>query len=256
MLLSLAQDIVTGPSYRAWLLGGTVVKHKFWHNRWARKEIGFHEGKVNQYLQAYWPALGRPGAPVFVPLCGKARDLWWLSQRGHPVIGVELSEIACREFFEEASVKVEAKPGGPFTRYVHNDLQLWCGDFFQLMPGDLSAIQLVYDRAALIALPPEMRPGYAAHLTAILPGQAEMLLITLDYRNDEMQGPPFNVSDAEVRELYGSGWTIDQLLTASLAEDHPFAKRKGLSGATESVFRLRKTGSQRQDSRILENASD
>lgn len=216
------------------------MEHEFWHARWERKEIGFHEGTVNYYLREHWPELVRHGdETVFVPLCGKAHDMWWLHDQGHPVIGVELSEIACKDFFEEGRTKAMVGPGQPFTRFIHDSLELWCGDLFQLVPDDLKHVRLVYDRAALIALPPHMRPEYVQHLNAILPEQAAILLITLDYQNDEMKGPPFNVSDAEVHALYGQDYEIEHVVTNLLPRDHPFAKRKGLSGASESVFRLR-----------------
>ncbi|ONF43125.1 thiopurine S-methyltransferase [Marinobacter lutaoensis] len=214
------------------------MEHEFWHQRWANNEIGFHEGTVNQYLHDHWPELaGTRTDTVLVPLCGKSHDMWWLHDRGHPIIGVELSDIACKDFFEEAGEKAQVHPGEPFTRFRHDDLQLWCGDFFQLVPDDVKHVRLVYDRAALIALPPEMRRRYVAHLTAILPEGTRILLITLDYRAN-IQGPPFNVSDDEVRELYGQDYDIEPILTNNLGNDHPFAKRRGLAEATESVFRL------------------
>lgn len=216
------------------------MEHQFWHERWAKKEIGFHEGTVNQYLHDHWPELaGNNSDAVFVPLCGKAHDMWWLHDRGHPVLGVELSEIACKDFFEEAGEKAKVHPGEPFTTFKHDDLEIWCGDFFQLAPDDLKHIRLIYDRAALIALPPSMRQKYVEHLTAIIPDGARVLLITLDY-DTEIKGPPFNVSNDEVRELYGLDYDIEHVLTNTLAKDHPFAKRRGLEGASESVFRLTK----------------
>ncbi|MDV3502677.1 thiopurine S-methyltransferase [Marinobacter sp. M-5] len=216
------------------------MEHEFWHERWAKKEIGFHEGTINQYLHDHWPELAGNGKEaVLVPLCGKAHDMWWLHDRGHPIIGVELSDIACKDFFEEASEKAMVRPGEPFTRFKHDDLEIWCGDFFQLVPDDLKHIRLVYDRAALIALPPHMRKGYVDHLTAVIPDGTRILLITLDY-DTEIKGPPFNVSDSEVHELYSGDFEIEHILTNTLAKDHPFTKRKGLSGATESVFRLLK----------------
>ncbi|WP_166253850.1 thiopurine S-methyltransferase [Marinobacter salicampi] len=216
------------------------MEHEFWHARWERKEIGFHEGTVNYYLREHWPELVKQGnETVFVPLCGKAHDMWWLHDQGHPVIGVELSEIACKDFFEEGQTKAMVRPGQPFTRFIHDSLELWCGDLFQLVPDDLKHVRLVYDRAALIALPPHMRPEYVQHLNAVLPAQAAILLITLDYQNEEMKGPPFNVSDAEVHTLYGQDYEIEHVVTNLLPKDHPFAKRKGLSGASETVFRLR-----------------
>ncbi|WP_339781366.1 thiopurine S-methyltransferase [uncultured Marinobacter sp.] len=216
------------------------MEHEFWHERWSKKEIGFHEGSVNKFLYDHWPELSGGGAEsVFVPLCGKAQDMWWLHDRGHSVIGVELSEIACKDFFAEAGEKALVHPGEPFTTFRHDNLELWAGDFFQLAPDDLKDIRLVYDRAALIALPPSLRKAYAEHLTAIIPDGTRILLITLDY-NTRITAPPFNVSDDEVRELYSADYDIQHILTNTLASDHPFTKRKGLIGATESVFRITK----------------
>jgi len=216
------------------------MEHQFWHERWAKKEIGFHEGTVNQYLHDHWPELAGNGTgTVLVPLCGKAHDMWWLHDRGHAVIGVELSDVACKDFFEEGLEKAKVHPGEPFTKFAHDDLQLWCGDFFQLVPEDLKHVRLVYDRAALIALPPHMRQDYVDHLTAVIPDGTRILLITLDYDTD-IKGPPFNVSDEEVLKLYSADYEIEHILTNTLAKDHPFTKRKGLAGATESVFRLSK----------------
>lgn len=224
------------------------MDHEFWHTRWERQETGFHEGSVNRYLHDHWGELTSRGSEtVLVPLCGKARDLWWLHDQGHPVIGVELSEIACKDFFEESDTRARVHPGQPFTRFSHDNLELWCGDFFQLVPEDLRHVRLVYDRAALIALPPSMRADYVAHLNAVLPDQAAILLITLDYNNDEMKGPPFNVSDEEVYRLYGPDYDIEHVLTNTLAKDHPFARRRGLSNATESVFRLRRNAGSRSE---------
>lgn len=217
------------------------MEHEFWHERWANKEIGFHEGTVNQYLHDHWPELvDKSDETVLVPLCGKAHDMWWLNDRGHPVIGVELSKVACKDFFEEAQEKAKVHPGEPFIKFTHGDLELWCGDFFQLVPEDLKHIRLVYDRAALIALPPHMRQTYVEHLTAIIPDGTRILLITLDYDDGRIEGPPFNVSNDEVRKLYEEDYEIEHILTNTLAKDHLFAKRRGLEGATESVFRLRK----------------
>ncbi|WP_100638331.1 thiopurine S-methyltransferase [Marinobacter salexigens] len=216
------------------------MEHEFWHERWSKKEIGFHEGSVNKYLYEHWPELSGGGTEgVFVPLCGKAHDMWWLHDRGHPVIGVELSEIACKDFFAEAGEKAMVHPSEPFTTFKHENLQLWCGDFFQLVSEDLQYTRLVYDRAALIALPASMRKAYVDHLTAIIPEGTRILLITLDY-GTKITPPPFNVSDDEVRELYSPDYNIEHILTNTLASDHPFTKRKGLASATESVFRLTK----------------
>lgn len=220
------------------------MEHEFWHERWERNEIGFHEGRANPFLRDFWPRLSATGKEsVLVPLCGKAQDMWWLRERGHRVIGVELNENACRAFFEEAGrepAELAGERDPRFIRFGERELQLWCGDFFKLRLEDLRDIQLVYDRAALIALPPQMRSDYVSHLSGLLPAGARTLLITLDYETGKIKGPPFNVSDAEVERLYGPHHHIQHLFSSALGRDHPFIKRKGLADATESVFLLQK----------------
>ena len=218
------------------------MEHEFWHARWERREIGFHQEKINRYLHEHWSELVGPAkGPVLIPLCGKSHDIWWLHDRGHPVLGVELSSIACKDFFEEAVEKATVSPGSPFTRFRHDDtLELWCGDFFQLAPADVKHVHWVYDRAALIALPPDTRKRYVNHLSAILPEKVGVLLITLNYNSAEMTGPPFSVSDEEVYGLYNTDFTVELLSQVTLDKDDPFCERKGLSGAGESVFRLHK----------------
>lgn len=214
----------------------------FWHARWQNNEIGFHEGQANTWLTTYWPQLSpeTQSGKVLVPLCGKTHDLHWLVTQGHPVLGVELSEIACQDFFKEAGLHVEPTPCGAHLRFQSGALNLLCGDFFQLDRESAADIRRVYDRAALIALPPAMREAYARHLSTLLPDGTEMLLITLDYPEGQMKGPPFNVSDAEVKRLYGDAFDIEQLAHIPMDEANDFARRRGLSGASEGVFRLKK----------------
>ncbi|MEJ2059725.1 MAG: thiopurine S-methyltransferase [Gammaproteobacteria bacterium] len=214
---------------------------EFWHDRWTHNEIGFHQQQFNLHLQQHWTSLkAEYGSRVFVPLCGKSLDLLWLAGEGHRVLGVELSPIAVEAFFEENNLTPNVESFSNFTIYRLDEIEILCGDFFDLVPDDLQGVQAVYDRASLIALPPEMRALYAVHMRRLLkPGVSE-LLITLDYPQEEMQGPPFSVTEAEVRALYSEGFemeTIDNLDV--LAENERFRER-GLSRLNELVFRLRR----------------
>ncbi len=213
------------------------MDHSFWHRIWQENQIGFHQPDINPWLQGYWSGVAGQGTgKVLVPLCGKSRDLWWLHERGHPVLGVELSPIACADFFAEAGRTPETRPDTRFTRHGLDRLELWCGDFFALTAEDVQDVSLVYDRAALIALPPDMRRRYADHLRAILPSATRMLLITLDH-DAEVPGPPFAVSEEEVRALYGRHFEVDKLRSKALPTDHPLVQR-GMQGAREEVYVL------------------
>ncbi len=216
------------------------VDPHFWHNRWIRNEVGFHQGEVNPHLREYWICLDPlPEETVFVPLCGKAHDLAWLREQGHAVVGVELSPVACRDFFTERGIEPSVESDERFTRYFHDGIELWCGDYFELSAGNVPNIDLIYDRAALIALPEAMRQRYVAHLTALSREGTRTLLITLDYPPQDFQGPPFAVGDDEVRDHYAATHELTRLHHQRIPADDPLAQR-GLIDATESVFRMRK----------------
>lgn len=185
------------------------MENQFWLERWEQDQIGFHQQEINRYLSGHWPELGlTPGAPVFVPLCGKSLDMLWLRSQGHPVLGVELSRKAVDAFFAENAIDVALDEGEHFAEYRAEGLRLLVGDFFRLQPEDLAGVGAVYDRASLIALPPSMRGRYASHMARLLPRDAHILLITMEYPEGTLEGPPFSVEEEEVKALYSEHFTV------------------------------------------------
>lgn len=215
------------------------MEPEFWLKRWGQRQIGFHKQDINPYLQRYLRRLELPqGSTIFVPLCGKSRDLIWLADHGFSIIGVELSRLAVDAFFSENKLAVETHRQGKFTLLKARSIRLLCGDFFDMTPDLLDGICAVYDRASLIAFPTEQRRDYAQHLDALLPSQIRMLLITLDYPCAEMQGPPFAVDETGVRELYGNRFTVERLESRDVLETEPHFIEKGLTRLSESVYYL------------------
>ncbi len=216
------------------------MKAEFWLERWQRKEIGFHQDEINAHLQEYWGGLQLPaGGEVFVPLCGKSRDMLWLRAQGHRVLGVELSPLAVEDFFLENELKPQVRSHGAFDSWSCDGVTLLCGDFFELTADDLKHVTGIYDRASLVALPPEMRAQYAGHLQRILPEHAPMLLVTMDYAQAEMSGPPFAVGATEVRELYAAHYGIEPLYTHDVLAENPRFRERGVTRLDEVVYRLR-----------------
>ncbi|WP_273825484.1 thiopurine S-methyltransferase [Pseudomonas asplenii] len=217
------------------------MQPEFWHKRWELGQIGFHLDQVNPYLQRYWPDLPlEPGGRVLVPLCGKSLDLAWLAAQGLRVLGVELSRKAVEDFFLERQLQPRVRAQGGFRIYEAGSLQLWCGDFFALSAEDVADCAALYDRAAMIALPAEMRQRYASHLTRILPGGCQGLLITLDYDQSLLNGPPFAVLDGEVRSLLVPAWEVQvEEQKDVLGESWKFLKA-GVTRLEERVYRLEK----------------
>lgn len=213
----------------------------FWHERWARNQTGFHLSEVNPYLLRHWPGLGvSSGAQVLVPLCGKSLDLAWLAGIGHRVMGVELSEKAIEEFFSEQGLTPQIHQRGAFKVFQAGAIELWCGDFLALDAGAVTQCTALYDRAALIALPPLMREQYAAHLNRVLAEGSRGLLITLDYEQSQKAGPPFAVSDDEVRLLLGGQWRLDVLEEQDILGGSWKFVQDGVTRLDERVYRLAK----------------
>ncbi|NDV00652.1 thiopurine S-methyltransferase [Pseudoroseicyclus tamaricis] len=182
------------------------MEQDFWQSRWRENKIGFHEGRPNALLEEHVGSLGlAAGDRVVVPLCGKAVDLDWLCDRGVLVTGIELNESAAGAVFDRLGLTPEVEAAGPLTRYAADRLTIFVGDVFAVTREMLGPVAAVYDRAALVALPPPMRQRYAPHLAEVT-GRARQLLITFDYDQETMDGPPFAVPPGEVERLYGEAY--------------------------------------------------
>ena len=113
----------------------------FWHERWQKKETGFHQPAVNDLLQLYWSRLGlEAGSEVFVPLCGRSLDMVWFADQGHRVIGAELSQIAIDEFFAERGFTPATSTNASFNVKSAGPFEIWCGDFFDLPPSAIAGV--------------------------------------------------------------------------------------------------------------------
>jgi thiopurine S-methyltransferase len=205
------------------------VEAAFWKDRWQANQIGFHEADVHPMLQKHGASLGTAGT-VFVPLCGKSNDMPWLRAQGLQVVGIELADIAVRAFFAEHELSAVHTKLEQFEQYSTPGYRLLCGDYFALTRASLGPIDAVYDRAALIALPPAMRRDYAAKMTALAEPGTRMLLVTVEYDTRVITPPPFTVTAEEVTVLYGKAWAIADLGTRA-------ADVKGQPG-TEQAFVL------------------
>ena len=165
-----------------------------WLDRWENGRTGWHEADGNAGLRAHWP---KCSGRVLVPLCGKTPDILWLAERGHEVVGVELSEIAIREFFAEQALDFEIERSGDLDRYSATGLPvtIYCGDYFTFESAPFDGL---YDRGALVAVDPVIRQKYVDFTRALLKPDACSLIVTLEYDQDIVQGPPFSVQAEEL----------------------------------------------------------
>lgn len=229
----------------------SIMQKEFWYDKWQADQIGFHLESAHPLLQKFHDQVFASSQSVFVPLCGKSKDLVFLAQQHHQVIGNELSDKAVQAFYLEnyqldnaqltaLSDKLELKHSNLSTRglchYSLNGVSIFQGDFFQLEKDQLKGVEAIYDRAALIALPTAMRLDYVAHLKTLF-NSANLLLITLEYEQAKMDGPPFSVSRNEVDSLFKFA-QIKVLYSKDIIEKEPRFKSKGLESFIETAYQI------------------
>jgi thiopurine S-methyltransferase len=212
----------------------------FWQQRWREGQIGFHQQRVTPLLERYWNATGvASDACVFVPLAGKSLDLLWLAARGHRVLAVELSPIAVQQFFAENALTPTVRESRHGVHHAAGEIEVLCGDVFALDAQALAGCTGVYDRAALIALPPDMRQRYATQVYGRLRADCRGLLVTLDYPQQQKSGPPFSVDETEVRTLFEPAWRVGLLERSDILASQPGFSADGVTELHTAAYRLR-----------------
>ena len=211
----------------------------FWHARWQDGRIGFHQDRPTPLLVEHWPMLDvAPDARVLVPLCGKSLDMAWLAARGHRVLGIELSRIAVEQFFAEHGLDPQVSQDASGVHYAAGGIEIVCGDAFEVDPALLRTGDAVFDRAALIALPPELRRRYARSPYGALPAGCRGMLVTLDYPQHEKAGPPFAVPETEVHDLFDRDWHVGLLARHDILDAQPGFAAEGVTALTTAAYRL------------------
>ena len=209
------------------------MEASFWHKKWEQGDIGFHETQANPLLVKHFNQLIlAKGSRVFLPLCGMTLDICWLLAKGFRVAGVELSTAAINELFQELKLKPEIATVGNLLHYSAKDIDIFVGNIFDLSAEYLGPVNAIYDRAALVALPKETRQGYASHLIN-LTDAASQLLISYEYDQSLMDGPPFSVKKAEIERLYSATYQLQPIDCKNVA-----GGLKGKVTSVESVWLL------------------
>jgi thiopurine S-methyltransferase len=192
-----------------------MMDANFWRQKWLEGDIGFHQSQVEPALVAYLAACKLPAkARIFLPLCGKTLDMLWLQQQGYQVVGAELSELAVEQFFQSLGVVPDITEYPRHRHYRSTDIEIWLGDLFELDQAMLGQVDAVYDRAALVALPADMRTRYAQQVSAIT-AQAPQLLLSFVYEQQLYAGPPFAVTADEIQQLYAEHYRLHLLAEQS-----------------------------------------
>lgn len=201
----------------------------------------FHQTGPHPLLLKYWPQLPLPHNPIcLIPLCGKSDDIFWLSQRCQHVYGVELSPIAIEAFFENYNLPYEKHPeNNGFSAYSSNNITLLCGDIFKLTSACLPNVDIIYDRAALVALPSALRPSYCQLQQKFLNQKGQLLLLTMAFANKQDPAPPHSLANNEIQLLYKDLFSVRILhQRISLLTETDSLYHRGVRELTHYVFAL------------------
>jgi thiopurine S-methyltransferase len=212
---------------------------EFWDKRWSENQIGFHEGRPNEFLQRFAERLGtQPSLRVLVPLCGKSVDLRWLAEQGFRVLGIEFVAQAAEAFFQEQGLSDRVARGeeGGLPSLAAGAIEIAVGDFFRWDPQRSAPIDVAYDRAALVAVRPEDRQRYVDHLLGALPVSGRLLLVTFAYDAGVMSGPPFSVDAGEVERLFGARCEVQCLADEDILDREPRFRQRGLERLREQAW--------------------
>lgn len=192
------------------------MNNEHWITRWKEKNIGFHEEPINSLLIKHFKTLNLSlNSRVLVPLCGKTTDIAWLLMLGHDVVGIELSEIAVKELFEELHILPKISKLNDVIHYHTTGIDIFVGDIFDVDTSMVGNIDAIYDRAALVALPKDVRIKYTQHLRE-LSNNAPQLLICCEYDQNLMKPTPFSIEKEEIEEHYKSHYKIKLLERAMI----------------------------------------
>lgn len=211
------------------------MEANFWHQKWERGEIAFHQAETNSFLTTHFDNLNlAQGSRVFLPLCGKTRDFAWLLLSGYRVVGAELSELAIEALFIDLNLAPTITKIGKLFHYSAQDIDVYVGDIFDLSTEYIGPVDAIFDRAALVALPASIRAQYTAHLMQIT-AAAPQLLIAYEYDQGLIDGPPFSVNGDEVKQHYAATYQLSPLENKDVE-----GGLKGKVAARETAWLLQK----------------
>lgn len=215
----------------------TGMQSSFWEQRWAAGRIGFHRPDPHPLLLEHGATLAS-ASRIYVPLCGKSVDLVHLRRAGHTVFGTEVVPLAIAQFFAELGETPVTTAVSPFRRHEAAGITILEGDALALQPTHLGGpVDAAYDRGSLVAVAPVTRQALADSICGVLRPGGRILLITLTYDQTKADGPPWSVSDSEVRRLFAGHGAIT-LLGEQPDTGSPSLRAAGITEFLERAYAI------------------
>lgn len=103
---------------------------------------------------------GSPNLKIFVPLCGKSKDLPYLLSLGHTVFGIEYVAQAIEELQKENNIEMEFDPVTSVYSTSDGKLKIFNGDFFQCPIENFGPFDAIWDRGSFGSFDFSLREDY------------------------------------------------------------------------------------------------
>lgn len=160
---------------------------------------------------------GQRRKTAFVPGCGKGYDVLLLASLGYDAYGLEVSEKAIEaavlnasntydKYKDSSAGEGKSDAGGRYT-FIQGDFfsDAWLVDS-ALNDKDFK-FDLIYDYTFFCALPPELRPKWAARQATLLAQEGRLVCLEFPlYKDPKIGGPPFGMNaEAYVAHLSRPG---------------------------------------------------
>ncbi len=213
-----------------------------WKERWINGKTGWHGSEVNSNLIKHIHSI-EPlnNAKILVPLCGKSLDMEWLAAKGASVVGVDLVREPLEQIFQDRNSVVQEDSIQGIAKLSDETLTVFHANIFDFNLDIDGPFDIIYDRAALVALSPENRERYVNHSLELLKPNGRILLITYDAPKKDLEGPPFPVRKNSVPTLFSAASQCTLLNQYTVTSDEePRLKERNLDWSRTEVWLITK----------------
>lgn len=201
-----------------------------WKEKWKEGMARWHKSEVRKTLRKYLNDLTQeePNVSILVPWCGKSLDIPWLCSEGYDVVGIELSEIAAQQLFQENNIPYSVSKEGEFVIYQAQDrkLKIITGSYYKVTPEIAGKFEAVWDVNAFGAAMPDNRQKYISVLMSLLKPKGRVLLSSWEYGEVPRDRAPFSLPCALVKELFQKKFEVTFLEKREEFTDHFISKFK------------------------------
>ncbi|XP_064639113.1 uncharacterized protein LOC135494778 isoform X2 [Lineus longissimus] len=182
----------------------------YWLTRWDLGQISYHKTEVHPSLKKHYDLLldGRSSLKILVPLCGKSQDILWLYKQGHTVIGIEVGQKPCEDFFTENKISYTKERSdavdGDLYKSDDGRVQIYCCDIFRFSSEIKGVFDGFWDRGSYCAILPQDREKYCRLMASLAAPGFTALVEAAEYDSRIFAGPPQSLSVEDMQSLYGN----------------------------------------------------